>query len=151
MLQIKRSHSDDYGLLADIWLNVSLKAHDFIDSAYWTSNKMVMQEMYLPQSETYVGWDQGQIIGFISMVEKHLAALFIDEAHQCKGYGRQFMEYVKKDRETITLRVYVKNEAAYRFYLKQGFVIAQEQMDEGTNEREYEMVWKRKAEKIEFI
>ena len=50
---------------------------------------------------------------------------------------------VKQDRETITLKVFVKNVSAYLFYIRQGFVVDQEVIDQETNESEYVMTWRK--------
>src|SRR5699024_11854486 len=72
-------------ILIDIWYKSSLQAHDFIYSGYWESQIEEMKEKYIPMSETHVITNQTKIIGFISMVEGYLAALFIDVAYQNNG------------------------------------------------------------------
>jgi hypothetical protein len=54
------------------------EAHDFIDQEYWLSQKTEMRDKYIPMSDTYVIYTQAEIVGFVSMVEDYLAALFID-------------------------------------------------------------------------
>ena len=58
------------------------------------------------------------------------------------GIGAALLDFAKKNRSALTLRVYQKNERAVRFYLRNGFRIRQEGLDEGTGEKEYEMEWK---------
>lgn len=142
-MNIRPSTREEWGILAEMWLRVSLKAHHFIDQPYWISKKTEMEEKYLPLSQTYVCVDEGEIVGFISMVNDYMAALFIEETYQSKGYGHQMVEYVKQCRETIMLKVFVKNAVAYHFYLKQGFVVDQELVDQETNESEYVMIWRK--------
>ena len=142
-MNIRPGTQEDWSYLADMWLRVSLQAHHFIDRTYWEVSKRDMEVMYLPQSQTYVGEHEGQIVGFISMVDDYLAALFIEEQYQSRGYGQQFVEFVKRDRESITLKVFAKNASAYRFYSKQGFVVEQELIDQDTNESEFVMIWRK--------
>lgn len=142
-MKIRPSTREEWGLLEEMWLRVSLKAHHFIDQSYWISKKTEMEEKYLPLSQTYVCEDEGKIVGFISMVNDLLAALFIEETYQSKGYGYQMVEYVKQDRDTIKLKVFEKNELAYHFYLKQRFVVDQVLIDQETNESEYDMIWRK--------
>src|SRR5690625_5374799 len=82
---IRAYKENDIDILIDIWYKSSLQAHDFIYSGYWESQIEEMKEKYIPMSETHVITNQTKIIGFISMVEGYLAALFIDVAYQNNG------------------------------------------------------------------
>lgn len=135
---------NDIDSMVEIWLAGSKEAHRFIPSEYWESNRSVMQETYLPMSQSYVLEAEGALAGFISMVDDYLAALFVSPAEQGKGYGKILLNYVKNQKETITLKVYQENDHAVRFYQKNGFVIASEAVDENTSSKEYVMVWNKK-------
>src|SRR5699024_12728703 len=75
-IMIRAYKENDIDILIDIWYKSSLQAHDFIYSGYWESQIEEMKEKYIPMSETHVITNQTKIIGFISMVEGYLAALF---------------------------------------------------------------------------
>src|SRR5699024_12666125 len=79
-------------------------------------------EKYIPMSETHVITNQTKIIGFISMVEGYLAALFIDVAYQNNGAGKELLNFEKRRRNKIRLKVYKENLSAVRFYEKNGFI-----------------------------
>src|SRR5699024_12683091 len=76
------------------------------------------------------------ILGFISMVEGYLAALFIDVAYQNNGAGKELLNFEKRRRNKIRLKVYKENLSAVRFYEKNGFIIKEELTDEQTNKQE---------------
>lgn len=78
----------DLDTVADIWYNGSLQAHHFIDPDYWASKIGEMKEIYIPLSETHVFQSSAAVIGFVSMVDNYLAALFVDPAFQNNGAGR---------------------------------------------------------------
>nr|WP_106779557.1 GNAT family N-acetyltransferase [Lysinibacillus timonensis] len=137
----KLTEGTDLNRLIEIWYEGSVIAHDFIDKDYWKSQQTDMKEKYLPMSETYVIKNENDIVGFISMVDDYLAALFIDIKCQGEGHGHSLLNYIKERREKIQLKVYKKNEKAVHFYLRNGFVIKQELLDERTGEEEYLMVW----------
>src|SRR5699024_11973917 len=80
------------------------QAHDFIYSGYWESQIEEMKEKYIPMSETHVITNQTKIIGFISMVEGYLAALFIDVAYQNNGAGKELLNFEKRRRNKIRLK-----------------------------------------------
>jgi putative acetyltransferase len=142
-MSIRAYKGTDIDTLIGIWYRGSIKAHDFIDSSYWKSQREEMKEKYLPMSETYVKTQQSRVMGFISMVDDYLAALFIDVSYQSNGYGKELLNFIKNQRDAIQLKVYKKNTTAVRFYFKNGFVLKEELVDEQTNEQEYLMEWKK--------
>ena len=100
-----------------------------------------MANEYLPNSETYVAIKNEEIVGFIAIVDNYLAALFVKIKLQRNGTGRFLLNYIKEARETIQLKVYVKNPDSIGFYLSQGFNILSEGIDKDTNEPELLMEW----------
>ncbi|PWA07625.1 GNAT family N-acetyltransferase [Pueribacillus theae] len=141
-MNIRVNKKTEIKKLIEIWYEGSLIAHDFIDKDYWKSQRTEMNEKYLPMSETYVISNEKEVVGFISMVDDYLAALFIDVKHQGKGYGQKLLDFIKGRRGNIQLKVYKKNNKAVNFYLKNGFVIKEEILDEQTAEEEFLMGWK---------
>src|SRR5699024_10533524 len=88
---IRAYKENDIDILIDIWYKSSLQAHDFICSGYWECQIEEMKEMYVPMSETHVITNQTKLIGFISMVDGYLAALFIDIAYHNNGAGKELL------------------------------------------------------------
>jgi putative acetyltransferase len=141
---IRPAKTDEIQRLVEIWISGSLRAHDFIDPEYWMSGKKEMAEKYLPMSRSYVIEQNGVIAGFVSMVDDYLAALFVDEAYQKKGYGKLLLDYIKEKHKTIQLRVYKKNTAATGFYHYNGFQVVEEGVDEDTGQQEFVMEWSKR-------
>lgn len=131
-----------------IWYEASLIAHDFIGEDYWKTHKKEMEETYIPMSETYVIRKEEAVIGFASLVDHYLAALFIDRRHQGRGYGGELLNFIKEIKETLRLKVYKKNNQAVQFYLNNGFVIKGESFDENTSEEEFILEWSRDTVEI---
>lgn len=138
---IRAFKDKDIDTIVDIWYRSSLQAHDFIDCSYWESQIEEMKEKYIPMSETHVITSKTKIVGFISMVDDYLAALFIDVAYQNKGAGKALLNFEKRRRDKIQLKVYKENLSAIRFYEKNGFIIKKELTDEQTDKQEYLMEW----------
>jgi putative acetyltransferase len=80
-----------------------------------------------------------KVVGFYSLNENNLAAIFVSPEFQGKGIGKQLMSHAKKQRVGLTLSVYKENEASCQFYLSQGFTVVSEQTDEHTVHQEYTM------------
>ena len=122
-----------------IWLHTNSQAHHFIPSSYWNENFEMVKDM-LPQADIYV-YEEETIKGFIGIMNGYIAGLFVLEAEQSKGIGRQLLNVAQQKYPTLTLNVYEKNTRAIRFYEKHGFKITDESIDMSTNERELCMMW----------
>lgn len=140
-MNIRLYKKTEVNKLVEIWYEGSLIAHDFISKDYWKSKKIEMKEMYLPMSETYVISNDNDVVGFVSMVDNYLAAFFIDVKHQGEGNGKRLLNFIKKTKGKIQLKVYKKNNKAVNFYLGNGFVIKEESIDDQTAEEELLMEW----------
>ena len=124
-----------------LWLETNKQAHDFIESSYWDSNFTSVKEM-LPQSTIYVYECDSQIQGFIGLIDDYIAGIFISKDNQSRGIGKKLLNYTKEKCDKLTLQVYQKNARAVQFYLREGFGISKEQMDEESGEIEYFMEWR---------
>lgn len=131
----------DMDRLPEIWLNASIKAHDFIDASFWQANIESMRDVYIPASETFVFEDSSGVLGFYSLLDNQLAALFVDPAHQGKGFGKQLLDHAKCLRNELSLAVYKENTPSVGFYTSQGFKRVKEQVDEQTGRADYLMCY----------
>ncbi len=74
---IRPYHPTDSDAVLDLWLKASILAHDFVPESFWREQLPAMRELYLPQAETLVLEEKGQVLGFASLHEQRLAALFV--------------------------------------------------------------------------
>jgi putative acetyltransferase len=140
-MEIRKLENNDIVEVVQLWYETSTQAHDFISPDYWEGNKDAMARVYLPNSETYVVIEAGNVIGFIAMADNYLAAIFVKDNMQGNGVGKNLLNYIKERRETIQLKVYKKNSNSINFYKSQGFKLLSENMEEITNEIELLMEW----------
>ncbi|CAG9296483.1 N-acetyltransferase [Celerinatantimonas diazotrophica] len=136
---IRAYDEDDIEAVLQIWLSTSILAHCFIPADFWISQVENMRNVYIPASENYVFVIDSEIVGFSSLYENNLAALFVVPHRQGKGIGKQLLNHAKHRRATLTLSVYKENQASYQFYLSQGFNVLREQTDVNTGHPEYVM------------
>lgn len=143
---IRIAHKDDINTIMQIWLDTNIHAHAFIDKTYWISNYQIVKDM-LPQAEIYVYENDvtKQIEGFIGLMDTYIAGIFVKEAYQSKGIGKQLLHYVKDKKAVLSLRVYQKNIRAVKFYQREQFIIQSENIDGETDEKEYAMLWHKAA------
>lgn len=124
-----------------IWLEASIKAHHFIDPGFWESMVSEMESTWLPVAENLGILKNDRLIGFCSLTNNRLAAIFINPVEQGNGYGKLLLNDVKKRRTRLDLTVYEKNRTSIEFYKKNGFQAVDKQKDIMTGEDEIVMFW----------
>ncbi len=138
--------NEDAQILANLWVKASLKAHSFIPNEYWINNESLMAEKYLPNSEVYVAEKMDNILGFVALIENHIASIFVDIEQQGQGVGSLLLKQAKELRTDLTLSVYQKNDKSVNFYKSKDFKILSETIDEPTGEKEFTMKWNKTVE-----
>lgn len=139
---IRAYGENDREAVLDIWLQASIRAHDFVAREYWESQLDNMRRRYLPAAENHVYVNGAKIVGFYSLYGDTLAALFVLPEHQGHGIGKALLDHAKARRARLTLTVYSENAASHGFYLSQGFTVIGEQIDRHTGHPEYAMIFK---------
>ena len=140
-IQIHKIQEKDIPEIADIWYEVSLQAHNFIPGNYWKTNKEQMMNKYIPMSETYKATNGQQVLGFISLVDEYLAAVFVKSEFQGMGIGSSLINHAKNHRNSLQLKVFCKNKKSVSFYKSKGFLVISKSKDEETGENEFVMQW----------
>ncbi|MDD3147284.1 MAG: GNAT family N-acetyltransferase [Candidatus Riflebacteria bacterium] len=133
---IRAATSEDVNRMVEIWLQASLKAHNFVSSDFWEQNAIQMRDKYLPAAENYVYCEGTVISGFMSLQKDSLAALFVAPNRQNCGIGRKLLDYAKTLRHNLSLAVYEKNSHSVKFYSHNGFSVIQSQKDPHTGQSE---------------
>lgn len=141
---IRKFKNQDLDKIMELWLNTNISAHSFIEKQYWKSNFDEVKRM-MPQAEIYVYEENGDIQGFIGLMNEYIAGIFVSSQHQSKGIGKMLLDYAKKKRDRLDLSVYQENEKAVRFYHRENFAVEKEHFDENTGEIELKMSWSKRA------
>lgn len=123
--------SDDQAII-QIWFDASIISHNFIHKDFWVLEKKNVEEKYLPMAETFVKEVNGNVVGFISLIDNYIGALFISPEHQGKGIGTELINKAKSIRKELGVEVYKDNQKAYRFYEKCGFLFLDEKIQPET-------------------
>lgn len=139
---IRKLQKADIDQVMEIWLNGNVEAHPFVPKDYWESNYGMVREQLL-EADVFVCEGDKEVQGFIGLVDSYIAGIFVDKRHRSEGVGKQLLEYVKKQYSTLSLNVYQQNKGAVAFYLREGFSIRTEGIDEETGNAEYTMFWKK--------
>lgn len=108
--------------LSRIWLDASLLAHPFIGTQCLREQQRLIEDTYLPLSETFVAAQAGNPVGFISLLDSFIGGLFVAPAQQGKGIGRRLIAHALDLKGELSLEVYTANEQAMQFYRSLGFL-----------------------------
>lgn len=136
---IREFKETDLNSIMRLWLETNISAHDFIDENYWIGNYDQVRQMIL-KATIYI-YEENSIKGFTGLSENYIAGIFVESNSQSKGIGKALLGHIKERNKELSLHVYKKNKRAVRFYLREGFVIGNEQIDKNTNEIELVMRW----------
>jgi ribosomal protein S18 acetylase RimI-like enzyme len=111
----------DIEKLSDIWIDASLVAHPFIGERRLIEQRQLIEEKYLPNAETWVACRMGEPVGFISLLDTFIGAIFVAPGLQGQGIGRTLIAHAMVRMGELSLEVYTQNEQAVRFYTALGF------------------------------
>ncbi|MCY9871029.1 N-acetyltransferase [Vibrio barjaei] len=129
---IREFTEEDLDCVLKIWLSASVEAHDFVEPLFWHQRVDEMRNKYLPNSDTFVYERAGRVLGFYSLVNTNLAALFVDPQAQGDGIGMRLITDAKEKSQALSLSVYKHNCRAIGFYHRCGFSIVDESLDPHT-------------------
>lgn len=105
---IRRFEKKDLDQVMSIWLQVNMESHSFIEADYWKNNYEMVREM-IPKAEVFVSEENGQIRGFIGLIDTYIAGIFVRAAEQSKGVGTGLLHTVMKSRDSLQLNVSINN------------------------------------------
>lgn len=145
MIIVPAQNRSEMEACADIWLQASLVAHDFVSADFWHGNYEAMKEQYLPDSDLYLAKENQTILGFAAVYQGMLSALFVQSTSWSKGVGSGLLRHVQGLYAELTLTVYSRNSRAMSFYLHHGFAVSKELVCQHTGEPELLMLWKREG------
>jgi putative acetyltransferase len=131
---------NDMESVLKIWLDASIQTHSFMPAAFWKAQVPLIRDQYLPMSDTYVyQMPEQQVVGFISLVNRHIAALFVDPLVQNQGIGHDLIGLAKFHTLKLTTCVFEANTRAIQFYQREGFQIHSSSIEKLTGMPQYEM------------
>ena len=131
---------EDLNNVMNLWLDTNIEAHSFIDKTYWQDNYAMVKDV-MPRATIYVYIQDNEIQAFIGLIDNYIEGIFVSNEFQSKGIGKALLDYTKVKNNELSLSVYKKNNRAVRFYLREGFSVTAEQIDENTGEIDFLMKW----------
>jgi putative acetyltransferase len=116
------------------WAAASEIAHPFLTPDFLRRERHNIPNLYLPNAETWVWEVDGSVVGFISLIENEVGALFVQPAHHGSGIGRALIDKARALRGDLELEVFERNAVGRAFYDRYGFVLLRKTVHEPTGE-----------------
>lgn len=129
---IRSYRPTDLDKVVNIWYEASKIAHSFISEEALASQKKLVINTYLPVAETWVSEEDGELVGFISLLENMVGGLFVSPLYQGTGTGTKLIEHARSLRGSLSVEVFKENIKARKFYEKCGFILMGERLEENT-------------------
>lgn len=125
---IRAYTQSDRDAVVKVWYEASFIAHSFLPAEFWDSERDDLKNKYLPTAETWVFEEEGEVVGFISLLGNAIGGLFVMPSSQGKGIGRQLIEYARTMKTNLSLQVFKENIKSRHFYEKCGFITTAESL-----------------------
>ncbi|MBB3121816.1 GNAT family N-acetyltransferase [Pseudoduganella violacea] len=119
-LQIRAFEAADTRKLSAIWFEASRRAHAFLGEARLREQRTLIEEVYLPNAETWVACLDGAPVGFIGLIDSFIGGMFVDPGRQGSGIGRALAAHALALKGELELEVYAENRPACAFYQRLG-------------------------------
>ena len=133
---IRSYDSRDVHDLLDVWYRASLVGHPFLPEAFFEKERAEIVERWLPTADTTVYEVDGRVVGFLSLIDNEIGAVFVDPDLHGRGIGRALMDDARERRPYLELTVFEANEVGRRFYETFGFTFVERRVEESTGEPE---------------
>jgi putative acetyltransferase len=128
-----RPYTDaDLTELLDVWYAASLVGHPFLSEEFLTAERELIADVWTPRAETIVYEDDGQVVGFLSLVGNEVGAIFVHPEHQGRGIGRALMDRARAAHPHLELDVFEANTVGRRFYDAYGFTFVRRHVNDET-------------------
>lgn len=131
---IRKYKETEIPRLLEIWEAAALIAHPFLSNEFHEMVKGAMKDLYLPNSDTWVFEESGEIIGFISMAKNEIGGLFVDPNKQSKGIGTLLVNHMNQFHDILEVEVFENNKIGKPFYEKNGFKMMKEYLMKETGQ-----------------
>ncbi len=114
----------EYETLVDLWEESVRATHHFLKEEDIHYFRPLILNTYLDAVELRCARNkQGQILGFLGVVEQNLEMLFIHPENRGMGIGKKLLDYAIIALQVEKVDVNEQNEQALGFYRNQGFEV----------------------------
>lgn len=143
MSHIRAYGKEDDDAIIAVWEAASRVAHPFLSVAFIEKEKHAIREIYLPNTETVIAEEGGDVVGFASTMGDELGAIFLEPDFHGKGIGKALLDAAANGRDFLDVEVFEKNAIGRAFYQRSGFKEIKRSRHEETGEALIRLRWRR--------
>lgn len=143
---IRKIKEEDLTNVMTIWVKGNFKANSFIEKDYWLEIYNQTKLDFLENYKTYVYVENDEILGFISICDNEIKAIYVKEEKRGSGIGTKLLNHCRDNLEEnieMYVKIFEKNMNGILFFSKRQFKNNKIQLNEQFNETEYVMTWKK--------
>ena len=131
-MEIRPYEPRDEDVCVRIWYEASAVSHDFLPENFLEEEEGRLREEYLAHADNWVCEVEGEVRGFIGLLENFVGGLFVDPAWHSRGLGKRLIESARKRKGPLEVSVFPQNIRAIAFYEREGFTKTGEKIDVDT-------------------
>jgi len=125
---------DDLDALLSTWQSATRLAHPFLTEAFIEQEKFNIPNVYIPNAETWVVEQDGNVIGFLALIGNEIGGLFVRPDLHGTGAGWALMEKACQLHPCLEVEVFKENSIGRKFYDRCGFQLMHELNHEATGQ-----------------
>lgn len=139
---IRQYQSRDTDALIAVWEKGNALAHPFLPQEFVAQVAKDMRNIYLPNAETWVLVEDGNVAGFIALIGNEIGGLFLDPTLIGKGLGRAMVDHAFALKGPLRVEVFKDNAVGLPFYERCGFVFEEEYLHDHSGAVAFKMAMK---------
>lgn len=134
-MHIRQYETTDLLAVLDTWESATRVAHSFMTNEFIAKERVNVETLYLPNTDTWVATLNGEVVGFIALMGNEVGAIFVQPAHHGKGVGNALMNKAQELHGDLEVEVFKSNSIGRNFYAKYGFEQLIEKFHEPTQQQ----------------
>ncbi|WP_406661308.1 GNAT family N-acetyltransferase [Methanolobus sp. ZRKC3] len=132
---IRKYKQEDLNDVLASWESASRVAHSFLTDEFLEKERHDIPDVYLPNAETWVAEQDGQVIGFITLVSHEVGGIFVKAEFHGTGAGKALMDKARELHGYLEVEVFEKNITGRKFYSRYGFQYLAESIHKETGNK----------------
>lgn len=141
LTMIRQYKDNDADAVVAVWREASERAHFFLSKEFLDSEAVNVRNVYPKFAEIWVKEVDGNVIGFIALIESEVGAIFLKPESHGQGIGREMMDFAVHQKGAVTLDVFKDNAIGRKFYDRYGFKTVSEYFHEPSGQQTLKLVF----------